>query len=238
MNMIDAFQEIIGYKFKDSLLLQTALTHKSFLRDSTVESKVHNERLEFLGDAVIELVVSDFLYTQLNIDEGRMTTLRSKLVSRANLFEVGKSCRIQDVLNVGKTERSETNGIQPSIISNAFEALVGAVYQDSGLESAKKIITKFILNSLPILVEQRSIKDPKTQLQELVQRKYKETPKYKTMSSEGKDHNKVFVCGVEIKEKVLATGEGKTKQTAENEAALKALTILKFKKKSDKVFLG
>jgi ribonuclease III len=222
---ITKIQNIIGYNFVDPRLLKTALTHRSYMAmfERDEEIKEHNERLEFLGDAVLELIVTDHLYRHHNEAEGMMTSLRASLVNYKTIGEVGVDLGLDYLMNMSKSEAGEENRARLSIIADAIEALIGAMYLDGGYSVAEKFIQDTILPKLPDIMASESYKDPKTKLQEFTQKAFKLTPKYKIISTEGKDHEKVFLVGVWIKNEMQAQALGTSKQEAETAAAEIAL---------------
>jgi ribonuclease-3 len=226
--ILDAFQITIGYKFKNIKILKTALTHKSYFSEKERDPEIleNNERLEFLGDAVAELIVTEYLYANFDNDEGYLTALRSSLVNYKTMGEAGQSIGMENIILISRGEREELGKARLTIVADALESVLGAIYLDGGYEPCRDFIKKFLLIKLPDIISQKSYKDEKTKLQELTQRKYKITPKYKILSSEGLDHNKVFRAGVYLDKELLAQGEGKSKQEAQTSAAFKALEIL------------
>ncbi len=222
----EKMQKKINYFFDDIMLLKTALVHRSYLheRDKDEDIREHNERLEFLGDAVLELIITDFLYREFGEQEGYLTNLRSALVNHNSLKIVGDNLDLPNQICISKGERDDGDGTaRSSITADGVEALIGAIYLDGGYNPARDFIHTFILPLLDDIVKNKTYKDSKTKLQELSQKEAKETPTYKVISSEGKDHEKMFKSGVWIKNKKLGEGEGKSKQLAEQSAATNAL---------------
>ena len=206
-------QDKIGYEFKQEKLLRQALTHSSFANEKHLRKHSDNERLEFLGDAVLEIVSSDFLYKAYpDKSEGDLTKLRASLV------ELGK------YLFLGKGENLTGGRNRNSILSDALEAVIGAIYLDGGFEHAKTFIHKFILTDIE---HKKLFYDCKTSLQEVVQGHYEEELNYRLISEEGPDHDKRFSVEARIGERVIGTGIGHTKKAAEQEAAYQALLLLK-----------
>jgi ribonuclease-3 len=218
-------EEVLKYTFQNKLLLKTSLTHKSYFhekkRDKTIVE--HNERLEFLGDAVLELVVTEHLYEKFSEDEGHLTALRAALVNYRCIGEVGMDLGLEHVILLSKNEREELGKARLSIVADAVEAVIGAIHLDGGYEPAAKFIHAFILPKLQTIIDQELYIDAKTKLQEEIQRELKVTPRYKILSSTGKDHEKVFESGVYIDSTMLAKGEGASKQESEVNAARNAL---------------
>lgn len=228
---IDLIEKNIQYKFQNQDLITIALVHKSYLNDANrlARIKEHNERLEFLGDAVLELSVTDFLYRNLKKSEGLMTSLRSSLVNTDSLSKVGAILNLDTEMFLSVGEKAELGKARPSIVADAVEAVIGAIYLDGGYEQADNFIKNHIICYLNEIIKNQSWKDSKTLLQEYVQEKFRVTPRYKVTDSEGKDHEKVFTTGVYLGEKEVAIGQGISKQKAETEAATKALLVVKDK---------
>jgi|694.fasta_scaffold140081_2 ribonuclease-3 len=223
---IVSFEEQIGYSFKDKILLKIALTHRSYLHEKERDPEItnHNERLEFLGDAVLELIVTEFLYADFpGSEEGYLTSLRAALVNYRNLGGIGKTLELETKMLLGRSEKGDPSADKLVLVANAMEALLGAIHLDGGYEPAKKFVQKYILPEIDHIIANKVYRDGKTEFQELVQRKLKVTPKYKIIESHGKDHEKLFVSGVFVGEKMVATGSGKSKQEAETLAAQEAL---------------
>lgn len=226
---INQVQIAIEYKFKNPNLLRIALTHRSYLheKDRDPRIKEHNERLEFLGDAVLELIVTEYIYERYpQGDEGYLTALRSALVNYKTVGEVGNTLGLDQAVFLSSGERSELGRARLTIVANATEAIIGAIYLDGGYEQAKRFVKNFLLVKLDQIVASKAYKDPKTELQEYTQKFFKITPLYKLLSAEGKDHEKNFRVAVVVGGKVLAQGEGKSKQDAEIMAATYAMEIL------------
>ena len=221
-------EEIIRYQFQDKALLQTALTHRSYLneKDKDESITVHNERLEFLGDAVLELVVSDYLFRELDESEGKMTKLRSSLVRDKNTAKVGIRLRLDEEILLSRGEREELGKARPSIVADALEAILGAMYLDGGIVPCREFIEEYILTLLPEIISAQLYNDFKTLMQEFTQKHTKITPHYKVISTEGKDHDKIYTCGVWVEQEKIAEGVGRSKQVAETEAAKKGLRIM------------
>jgi ribonuclease III len=216
----------IGYRFTNLKLLQKAMVHRSYLKDKNKHDDIteHNEKLEFLGDAVLELVSTDYLYHRFeNLDEGVLTAVRSYLVNSVMLASVGLGLGLENYLYLSKGERGVSGVTNSSIVADAVEALIGAIYIDGGLDLAREFIITKILASVDEVVEKEKFRDPKTLLQEILQEKLKIRPIYTILESQGKDHDKNFKVGVFINEKKAGEGEGQSKQKAEVEAAKIAL---------------
>lgn len=216
-------EEKINIKFNNVELLKTALTHTSFLNENIGEALGDNERLEFLGDAVLELVVTEFLYQNYSNPEGELTNWRAALVRAESLAEAGKSVGLNDFLRLGKGEAKDIGKARDIILSNTIEALIGAIYLDSGYDNAKKFISDWILPQLDEIIEKKLYKDSKSFLQEKTQEVYGITPEYKVINEEGPDHAKVFTMGVFLGNDLIGQGTGESKQEAQQSAAEDAL---------------
>lgn len=217
----------LGIKFKNPKLLNQALVHRSYLNEVGNQKLVSNERLEFLGDAILDFIVSAWLY-QLFPDypEGKLTNLRSNLVKTDTLAKVADKYNAGEYLFLSRGEKESGGQKNPSLLANTFEAIIGAVFIDQGLETAEKLIKENLKPVLKQLIETGEFKDNKSLLQEKIQADTKLTPIYKTIKEEGPDHAKTFTVGVFIQNKLLASGQGKNKQEAEEQAASNALEKL------------
>lgn len=217
-------ETLIKYEFKNKDFLKEAITHRSYLNENTSWKYPHNERLEFLGDAVLELIVTEELFQEFpKYAEGQLTTYRAALVNYQMLSEVSKKFNLEKFLLLSKGEAKDVGRARDVILANAFEALVGAIYLDSGYESVAKFIIAFVMPSLREVIDKGLDKDAKSILQERTQADLKITPLYKVLKEAGPDHKKVFTVGVYFGDKLAATGQGYSKQDAEVEAAKKAL---------------
>jgi len=217
----------LGIKFRNPVLLQQALIHRSFLNENSQLHLNHNERLEFLGDAVLELVVTEFLYGRYESPEGELTNWRAALVKRSMLAEVAKELTIGEYLYLSKGEEKTGGRFKELILANALEAIIGAIYLDQGLKTVRRFLQKTLLRRLKEILEKELYVDAKSKLQELTQERWGVVPVYKTIAEYGPDHNKSFVVGVYLKNKLLGQGTGSSKQTAEQAAASAALDELK-----------
>lgn len=218
---IKTFEETIGYRFLDSSLLQLALTHSSYGNETYHEKLHNNERLEFLGDAVLEITVSDFLYNKYpDLPEGELTRLRASMVCEPTLAVCAKEISLPDMLLLGKGEEQTGGRFRDSIISDAMEALLGAIYRDGGIECARAFVKRHILNDME---NKKTFIDSKSVLQERLQADYKEGPEYILVGEEGPDHCKTFQVEVKSEGKTIGTGSGKTKKAAEQQAAYQAI---------------
>ena len=219
------FQEVIGYQFQTPGLLSQALTHRSYANEKHMKKGSDNERLEFLGDAVLEIVSSEFLYLNYpKLPEGDLTKMRASLVCEPTLAFCTRQLNLGDYLLLGKGEDMTGGRKRKSILSDALEAVIGAIYLDGGFASAKEFILKFILTDIE---HKQLFYDSKTILQEVVQASYKEELCYRLVGEEGPDHDKHFMVEAWIGEMLIGKGEGHTKKAAEQEAAYQALLKLK-----------
>jgi ribonuclease III len=222
--MLNKFEEIIGITFKDKNLLKQAFTHRSYLNENRNLTLSHNERLEFLGDAVLELSVTKYLYDQFPAKpEGDLTALRSALVNAITLSEVATNIQVNDFLLLSKGEAKDTGRARQYILANTFEAIIGAIYIDQGFEMANEFISKFVLTLTDEIVRTGTWIDAKSSFQEKAQERAGITPSYKKLKDTGPDHDKHFTVGVYLDEVLIAEGTGKSKQDAEQEAARKGL---------------
>ena len=213
--------------FKNKNLLKESLTHRSYINENPNWGLSHNERLEFLGDAVLELIVTENLFNKFpDSPEGELTSIRAALVNYQMLAIIAKNIELDNFILLSRGEAKDIGKAREVILANAFEALLGAIYLDSGYEDAKKFIKTFVMNQLQEVVDKKLYQDPKSLLQEIVQDKFKVTPTYIVLSERGPDHAKIFQIGVHFGDKLIAEGEGLSKQEAEVEAAKNALHSL------------
>lgn len=219
-----AFEKKIGYTFKNKTLLEQAFTHRSYLNENRQNGRQHNERLEFLGDAVLELVVTEFLYAKYpEKPEGELTAYRAALVNTQSISDAAGKLGMNEFLLLSKGESRDTGRARQIILANAFEALIGAIYLDAQYEAAKDFIASQLFHKTDEVVEKRLWQDAKSRLQEIAQEKHSITPSYQMLNQSGPDHDKQFVVGAYIGQEKIATGEGRSKQEAEQDAAQKAL---------------
>ncbi len=219
-----AYTEKLGVPFTNLNLLIEALTHRSYLNESRGTVSSHNERLEFLGDAVLELAVTHFLFTKFpKKDEGELTAYRASLVNTFSLAGVAETIGLNDMLLLSKGESKDTGRARQIILANAFEALLGAIYLDQGYAAAEAFLAKNLYNKIDEIIEKRAWQDAKSHFQEVAQDKQGTTPSYKTLEEIGPDHDKKFTVGVFLGTKEIAKGTGKSKQEAEQSAAQAAL---------------
>lgn len=222
------FTEKIGVEFDDASLLETACTHRSYLNENKVAGMEHNERLEFLGDAVLELVVTSFLFRKYpKKAEGELTAFRSALVNTVSLTKVAQSINLNDYILLSRGEAKDGGRARSVILANAVEALIGAIYLDRGYNAAANFISNHLLNTIDIeeIVKNKTWIDAKSKFQEKAQEKAGVTPSYRTLKEVGPDHDKVFTLGVFLGDVQVATGSGPSKQEAEQKAAEKALEV-------------
>lgn len=224
------FESIIGRAFRDKSLLEQAFTHRSYLNENRLPPQAggppreHNERLEFLGDAVLELAVTEFLYGKYpEKPEGELTAFRAALVNTVSISDAAQKLGMNDYLLLSRGESRDTGRARQIILANAFEALIGAIYLDAGYEGAKEFIASQLFHKTDDVVENRLWQDAKSRLQEVVQEKLRLTPAYQLLDQSGPDHDRTFVVGVYLGNEKAATGEGRSKQEAEQAAAERAL---------------
>ncbi len=226
--MSNNLEKKLDYKFKNRTLLKEALTHPSFQKKSLKDKKANNQRLEFLGDSVLNLIVTEYLYRKLpSFSEGKLTKIKSVIVSKDILAKWADQLSLGKYIILGKGEDSTGGRKKLSILADCFEALLGAIYLDSGLQKAKKIISLFIKKETELIIKGKHGEDYKTLLQEISQKKMKCLPEYCLIKEKGPDHKKIFSIEVRLKKIVYGTGTGENKKEAEQEAAQDALKKLK-----------
>jgi len=230
MKDFSTLEKKLGVSFNNQDLLKTSLTHRSYLNEHRNHPLPHNERLEFLGDAVLELAVTGFLYKNFPNPEGELTNLRSALVNYKMLSTIAKNLDLESYLLLSRGEAKDQGRARQVILANAIEAVIGAMYLDQGYEKTHVFIDKHILSQLPEIIRTKSYIDPKSRLQELIQEASGITPHYDVLSEEGPDHNKKFQMGVYVGEKLVGKGEGPSKQEAEIAAAEEAIKTEDWKK--------
>ena len=228
---IAAYQQFandkLGVTFKDAEILLTAFTHRSYLNERRKTVKEHNERLEFLGDAVLELVVTEYLYCNFKEPEGILTNWRSSLVRTESISDAAKRFEFEPLLRLSRGEKRGTDRARAQILANAYEAVVGALYLDQGYEAAKAFIEKSLLVTFQNILKTGTWVDPKSQLQELAQSKDGFTPEYRVLEEEGPDHDKTFKVGVFINGQLRGSGTGPSKQIGQQKSAEEALEYYK-----------
>ncbi len=225
-------QKKLGIDFKNEDLLQQALVHRSYLNENPRFPLPHNERLEFLGDAVLELAVTEYLYQHLPNPEGELTNLRSALVKGEMLAKIAHNLDIDDHILLSRGEKKDHGKARQMILANALEAVIGAIYLDAGLKKSKEFVEKKVLVHLGEIIKKGEYIDAKSRFQELAQEKVRITPSYKVLKETGPDHAKKFTMGVFLNEKLMAKGEGMSKQEAEQEAAREALKKSKWQEQN------
>lgn len=225
-NNLNKLFELIGINFKDELIIKEALTHRSFLNEAKTKNLKNNERMEFLGDAVLEMIVTVFLLNKFSeFPEGELTSLRASLVRTESLADEAKRLELGNFIFMSKGEESTGGRNRPYILANAFEALIGAIYLDQGYNVVQDFIIKNVCYKIDNIVESEGYIDSKSKLQEISQETLKITPTYKLLGSSGPDHNKTFDMGVYVGEDLYGKGQGKSKQEAEQNAASNALKL-------------
>lgn len=219
-----AVESLIGVTFQDKSHLLSAMTHRSYLNEHKDATQDHNERLEFLGDAVLELVVTDFLFRKYpEKPEGELTAVRAALVNTNSLADASTQLGVNDHLLLSKGEAKDTGRARVYILANAFEALIGAMYLDQGYDIAKDFIGRQLFEKTDEIVEKRLWQDAKSRFQEMAQEHAGVTPSYETLNQVGPDHDRTFTVGVFLKDQKVAEGQGRAKQEAEQAAAEKAI---------------
>ncbi len=219
----DFAREKLGFEFNDIDFLLTAFTHRSYVNEHKKSTKAHNERLEFLGDAVLELSVTSYLYENFSEPEGILTSWRSALVRTESISSAGANLNYESLLRMSRGEKRGSDRARAQILANAFEALIGAIYLDQGYDAADKFIAEHILSKLSGILEEGSWHDPKSHLQEVSQSVDGQTPQYRVIEEIGPDHEKVFRLGVYVGSELMGVGEGPSKQIAQQQAAVAAL---------------
>lgn len=218
----EALERVLGHTFQDKALLETALTHTSFANEARHGTK-HNERLEFLGDSVLSIVVVEYLFTHSSLPEGDLTRMRASLVCEAALFTFAQKIGLGRWLRLGHGEEMGGGRTRPSVVSDAFEAVIAALYLDGGIDAARAFILPFVTSAL---TKQSAEEDYKTKLQEVVQQNPSERLRYVVASQTGPDHDKHFVVEVHLNSNCIGSGEGHSKKQAEQAAAKEALALM------------
>jgi ribonuclease-3 len=229
MSKFENLEKKLKVKFKNAKLLEQAFTHRSYLNENPGAELEHNERLEFLGDAVIELIITEALYNNYpDKAEGDMTNWRAALVNAKMLSEVAENLGFNDYLLLSKGESKERGKARSYILANAFEAFLGALYLDSGYKPCEEFLKKYLLLELPAIIREGSYKDAKSKFQEEAQERVSTTPSYKVIKETGPDHDKKFIVGVYLGQELVAEGQGSSKREAEEAAAELALEVKKW----------
>ncbi len=224
---ISELEKILSYNFKNNNILVSVITHRSYLNEHRDEKIEHNERLEFLGDAVLELITTEYLYNKYSEPEGILTSWRSALVRGTSLTDIAKKIGLNDFIRMSKGEQMSSGKSRDVILANAVEALIGGLYLDGGIEVARNFVNKYVIEKLEIIIEAGSHRDAKSDLQEICQDRMSLTPLYKLESETGPDHDKKFVSSVWLGDKKIATGQGRSKQESQQDAAANALVLQK-----------
>lgn len=223
---LEILEKKIEVQFKNGDLLKEALTHRSYLNENPRWPLPHNERLEFLGDAVLELITTEYLFQSYpEKPEGELTAFRAALVNYQMLAKIAGEINLEKFIFLSRGEKKDTGKAREVILANALESLIGAIYLDQGIEKTKKFITKNILKELPRVIKEGLFRDAKSLFQEIAQDKLGITPNYNVLSENGPDHAKIFRVGVFLNKDLVAEGEGLSKQAAELEAAKNAIKI-------------
>jgi len=222
---IKAFAKVCKVEVKNEDLYIEAMTHRSFLNEHRDMDRDHNERLEFLGDAVLELVVTEHLFSTFKNPEGDMTSWRASLVNGEMLAIVAREMGIEPFLMMSKGEAQDTGRARSYLLANAMEAIIGAIHLDSGYAEAAKFIERFIIVHLDEVLEKKLYLDPKSYFQEKAQEHEGITPHYEVLSEEGPDHDRIFTMGIYLGKEEIAKGQGSSKQEAQREAARKGLEV-------------
>ncbi|NTV41013.1 MAG: ribonuclease III [Candidatus Moranbacteria bacterium] len=223
--MVESLAKKIGVSFKEISLLQQAVTHRSYLNENRSYVLDHNERLEFLGDAVLELIVTEYLYGNFPNPEGELTSWRSALVNGEMLAKVAQEIGVEKYLMMSRGESKDVGRARQYLLANALEAIIGAIYLDQGYEVAKQFVLSKVVVNLKEILEKKLYLDPKSYFQEKAQEGKKLTPSYRVMKEWGPDHDKHFVVGVFLGSELVAEGEGNSKQEAQREAARIGLEV-------------
>ena len=216
-------REKLGFEFENIELLVTALTHRSYMNEHKKSAREHNERLEFLGDAVLELSVTDYLYRHYDEPEGVLTNWRSALVRTESISDAGAKLGYEPLLRLSRGEKRGSDRARAQILANAFEAVLGAIYLEKGYDVADEFVKKHILSKLETILREGTWRDPKSRLQEVAQSVTGATPAYKVLSEDGPDHDKIFTLGVFVAGELKGKGQGSSKQSAQQQAAESAL---------------
>ena len=223
MKELSSLEQLVNIKFNNKDLLQQAFVHRSYINEHPEFTMPHNERLEFLGDAVLELIVTEYLYRNHTNPEGELTSWRAALVNSKMLAHIGTELNFNDYLLLSRGEEQDKGRARQFIIADAVEAFIGSVYLDQGFEVAKNFIDSYILNHFNEVMEKKLYQDPKSIFQEHAQERQSITPRYEVLKETGPDHNKHFRVGVYLNNELIAEGEGASKQDAQEEAARNAI---------------
>ena len=225
MKDFSKIEKKLGLKFKNKNLLRQAFCHRSYLNENPKCHLENNERLEFLGDAVLELVITEYLYRNYKESEGQLTNWRAALVNSQSLASIAEELGFNNYILLSRGEAKDTGKARQSILANTFEAFLGALYLDQGFRVVRNFIKKHLIKRLSYIIENGLFRDAKSLFQEMAQKEIRVTPEYKVLEEHGPDHAKHFTMGVFLEDKLIAKGEGSSKQEAEEEAARNALKI-------------
>lgn len=229
----DFARDVLGFEFTDIQLLITALTHRSYVNEHKKSVNEHNERLEFLGDAVLELVVTDYLFRNYTEQEGILTSWRAALVRTESIGAAGDKLGYEPLVRMSRGEKQGSDRARQQILANAFEAVIGAIYLERGYDDAAAFIHKHITSKLEAILNAGTWRDAKSHLQEVSQHIDGQTPQYRVIEEIGPDHDKVFTLGVYVKDQLLGKGSGPSKQVAQQQAAQAALETYAKRGKTD-----
>ena len=230
----DFAREKLGFEYENIQLLITALTHRSYVNEHKKSVSEHNERLEFLGDAVLELVVTDYLYNTYTEPEGILTSWRASLVRTESIADAGDKLGYEPLVRMSRGEKNGSDRARMQILANAFEAVIGSIYLERGYADAERFIHAHIITKLETILSEGSWRDPKSHLQEVSQRIDGATPVYKVMQEAGPDHDKIFTLGAYVNNKLMGKGIGPSKQSAQQQAARAALKAYAEKEATDR----
>lgn len=225
MSNYEEIEKIVGIRFKNQDLIQEALTHRSYLNENRGLNINHNERLEFLGDAVLELVVTEYLFNNYDNSEGELTNWRASLVKGENLAKVADELGIEQFLMMSKGENKDMGRARNYRLANMVEAIIGAMYLDQGYKPVNEFINKNIVSKLKNIIKDKTYLDAKSYFQQKAQEEMQTTPHYRVIKEWGPDHDKIFRVGIFVDEKKIAEGEGASKQDAQREAAANGLKV-------------
>lgn len=228
----DFAREKLGFEYANINLLITALTHRSYVNEHKKSVSEHNERLEFLGDAVLELAVTDYLYRHYAEPEGILTSWRAALVRTESIADAGAKLGYEPLVRMSRGEKQGSERARMQILANAFEAVIGSIYLERGYEDAEVFIQQNILTKLDTILSEGSWRDPKSHLQEVSQKIDGATPVYKVISEEGPDHDKLFTLGAYVNDRLMGKGVGPSKQSAQQTAARAALKVYERRQES------
>ncbi len=222
---IENLEKKIGIKFKNKDLLKQAMVHRSYLNENRDFELDHNERMEFLGDAVLELIVTEYLYNNFSNPEGELTNYRAALVNGKMLAKISKEIGLDDYLLMSRGETKDLGKARQYLLANALEAVIGAIYLDQGYKKSEKFISNCVLSKMKYVLDEKLYQDPKSKFQEEAQEKAGVTPIYKVIKEWGPDHDRNFVIGIYLENEKIAEGEGTSKQAAQRNAAKKGLEV-------------